>query len=97
MAKVTSKYQVTVPRAVADEYAIKPGDEIDWIPAGEAIRVVKRLPAKRRPAATAEGRLRRFDEASARQRQRDKTTAVAEAGADRGWSREDLYRRGRSG
>jgi bifunctional DNA-binding transcriptional regulator/antitoxin component of YhaV-PrlF toxin-antitoxin module len=30
---------VTVPKAIADEYGIKPGDEISWTPAGDAIRV----------------------------------------------------------
>jgi AbrB family looped-hinge helix DNA binding protein len=90
MGKVTSRYQVTVPKAVADEYAIKPGDEIDWIPAGDAILVVKRV-AARRPAAVA-GRLRLFDEASARQRKRDQGGAAA----GRRWTREELYRRGRS-
>ena len=40
MAKVTSKLQVTVPKAVADRYGIKPGDEIRFEDAGEVIRVV---------------------------------------------------------
>ena len=97
MAKVTSKYQVTVPRAVADEFAIKPGDEIDWIPAGDAIRVVKRIPAKPKQGPASAARLRLFDEASERQRLRDQQQKPAAAGQGRGWSREDLYRRGRSG
>ena len=29
MAKVTSKYQVTLPRAIAEKYKIRPGDDID--------------------------------------------------------------------
>jgi len=40
MAKVTSKLQLTVPKAIADRYGIKPGDELEWIPAGDVIRVV---------------------------------------------------------
>ena len=39
MPKVTSKLQLTVPKAIADQYGIKPGDELEWIPAGESIRV----------------------------------------------------------
>ena len=39
MAKVTSKLQLTVPKAIADQYGIKPGDELEWVPAGESIRV----------------------------------------------------------
>ena len=42
MAKVTSKLQVTVPKALAERYAIRPGDEIAWEAAGDVIRVVTR-------------------------------------------------------
>ena len=28
MAKVTSKLQLTVPKAIADQYGIRPGDEL---------------------------------------------------------------------
>ena len=41
MARVTSKYQVTVPRKIADQFRIQPGDEIDWTPAGDVIRVTR--------------------------------------------------------
>jgi len=47
MAKVTSKYQVTVPKKIADEYHIRTGDVIDWAPAGETIRVIP--PGKKTP------------------------------------------------
>jgi len=40
MAKVTSKYQVTVPKKIAERYSIRPGDDIDWVAAGEVIRVI---------------------------------------------------------
>ena len=40
MPKVTSKLQLTVPKAIADQYGIRPGDELQWIAAGEAIRVI---------------------------------------------------------
>ncbi len=40
MAKVTSKLQVTVPKAIADRYGIRPGDEIEWVAAGDTIRVL---------------------------------------------------------
>jgi hypothetical protein len=42
-----------------------------------------------------EERLRLFDEALHRQREREKARPLAEE-ADRGWTREDLYRRGRA-
>jgi bifunctional DNA-binding transcriptional regulator/antitoxin component of YhaV-PrlF toxin-antitoxin module len=93
MAKVTSKYQVTVPRAIADLYSILPGDDIDWVPAGEVIRVI---PAGKQAAGgDLESRLRLFDQATERQRKRPQT-AKPQRPRGRGWSREDLYRRGRS-
>ena len=36
-AKVTSKYQVTIPRALAERLGIAPGDDIEWSQAGESI------------------------------------------------------------
>lgn len=93
MAKVTSKLQVTVPKALANHYGIRPGDEIEWLAAGETIRVVP-PGGKIRTIGPAE-RLRRFDLATARQRKRNKGPHAASA-QNRGWSREDLYRRGRA-
>jgi AbrB family looped-hinge helix DNA binding protein len=94
MAKVTSKYQVTLPKAIADQYNIRPGDHIDWTPAGEAIRVV---PARTPPSKTDDPktRLHWFDLATKRQRLRA-TTRQDQPPSDRGWKREDLYERGRS-
>jgi len=96
MAKVTSKYQVTVPKAIADQYGIRPGDEIDWAPAGDVIRVIP--PQHAEEAPDLETRLRIFDEATARQRERERgrRKAARSAPKDRGWTREDLYTRGRS-
>ena len=93
MAKVTSKLQVTVPKSVADRYGIRPGDEIQWLVAGDTIRVVP--PRKTVKALTVSERLRRFDLATARQGKRRAPSRVR-AGQDRGWSREELYRRGRA-
>jgi bifunctional DNA-binding transcriptional regulator/antitoxin component of YhaV-PrlF toxin-antitoxin module len=93
MAKVTSKYQVTVPRTIAKEYNIRPGDEIDWVPAGDVIRVVP--PNKQREADNPESRLRLFDQATERQRKRS-SAHTGRQPRDRGWKREDLYTRGRS-
>jgi bifunctional DNA-binding transcriptional regulator/antitoxin component of YhaV-PrlF toxin-antitoxin module len=90
MAKVTSKLQVTVPKALADRYHIEPGAEIEWEAAGDAIRVI---PARRRRADPA-SRLKLFDKATARQRERERSAGFARA-SERGWSREDLYERGR--
>ena len=96
MAKVTSKLQVTIPKVIAEQYGIEPGDEIDFQPAGPAIRIV---PPKGALAArlTLEERLRLFDEATDRQREREKQMRLpAKPRADRDWKREDLYTRGTS-
>jgi AbrB family looped-hinge helix DNA binding protein len=93
MAKVTSKLQVTVPKAVAEHYGIRPGDEIEWLVSGDTIRVVP--PGKKTRAVSPAERLRRFDLATARQQKRDKRPHEASA-QSRGWSREELYRRGRA-
>jgi AbrB family looped-hinge helix DNA binding protein len=88
MARVTSKLQVTVPKAIADQYGIRPGDDIQWIPAGDAIRVV---PAGRATQALdPEMRLRLFDAATERQRLRQDARPKPRKTADRGWRREDL-------
>ena len=103
MAKVTSKLQLTLPKAIADQYRIRPGDDLDWLPAGEAIRVVKRDAAEAAEPATVKERLQLFDQATARQRKRQavsgkKRPASSSQGSPRGrgWTREELYERGLS-
>ena len=109
MAKVTSKLQLTVPKVIADEYGIKPGDHLEWVPAGDAIRVI---PTKSRRSRvhlrSVEERLKLFRMMLERQRQReinppriDATEGSTERPPkpheiERGWRREDLYTRGRS-
>jgi AbrB family looped-hinge helix DNA binding protein len=95
MAKVTSKLQVTIPKHIADEYGIKPGDEIDFVPTGDSIRVI--LPRQRpRSLLSLEERLRLFDESTARQREREKHMVLSkDPPAERDWRREDLYTRGK--
>lgn len=94
MAKVTSKYQVTLPKRIAETYRIRPGDDIDWMPAGEAIRVIPR--GKQAAPQSRESQLRSFDQATERHRQRASASAAGRS-RDRGWNREDLCGRGRSG
>ncbi len=101
MAKVTSKLQLTVPKAIADQYGIRPGDQLDWVAAGETIRVIprNRSGGQKRGKSIRE-RLRLFDQATERQRRREaalpKTQRTnAKEPSDRGWKREDLYTRGR--
>lgn len=110
MAKVTSKLQLTLPKAIAEQYKISPGDDLDWLPAGEAIRVVKRAAESAEPA-TLEQRLQLFDQATTRQAKREREirahkrrqhgrekrprkTGPTARPAERGWIREELYQRG---
>ena len=96
MAKVTSKLQVTVPKAVADRFGIRPGDDIEWVVDGTSIRVIRA--ADRRPLSVAD-RLKVFDEATARQQSRNqmwRRQHRATPGADqRGRARAEVYTRGR--
>ena len=96
MSKITSKYQVTLPKVIAEKYDIHPGDQIDWVAAGDVIRVIPL--SKQAAGESTEERLRLFDQATERQRRRRKApqTARATTRQDRGWMREDLYGRGRS-
>lgn len=88
---MTSKLQVTVPKAVADQSGIRPGDEIEFVPGDRSLRIV--LPAERIRYGV-EDRLRLFDLATQRQRDREKGRIQVGTTPDRGWRREDLYTRG---
>src|SRR4051794_4649409 len=93
MAKVTSKLQLTIPKRLAEQYGIAPGDEVDLQPAGDIIRLI---PPGRREGnrLSYEERLRLFDAATARQREHEKQMQLpAEPPAKRDWRREDLYER----
>ncbi|HWM93708.1 MAG TPA: AbrB/MazE/SpoVT family DNA-binding domain-containing protein [Thermoanaerobaculia bacterium] len=93
MSKVTSKLQVTLPKAIADRFGIRPGDQIEWEASGEAIRIL--VPSRTGPLSR-EARLKLFDQGTQRQREREaKLGGSLSPGADRGWTREDLYERGR--
>lgn len=95
MGRITSKRQVTIPKSIADAFDLQPGDDVEWVAAGDVIRVI---PPGRRPAPLdVETRLELFDAATARIARHDQaTTGQRAAEAGRGWAREDLYDRGRS-
>ena len=93
MAKVTKKLQVTIPKELADRCGIKPGDDVQFDESGDGLRVT---PTQARTALTLEQRLELFDRATERQRQRQRSRGTPPPSKDRGWTRADLYRRGRS-
>jgi len=96
---VTSKLQLTVPKAIADQYGIRPGDELEWIPAGESIRVeLVRRKAKAGHELTTEERLAlfdanmvRIDKLQAEELKKAKKKGMRITREDRGWTREELY------
>ena len=100
MSKVTSKLQLTVPKAIADQYGIRPGDELEWTPAGQSIRIeLGRGWSVRAPQLSADEKVELFDRGSKRldniQREQLKQAVHGKfGGKGRGWTREELYDRG---
>lgn len=99
MPKVTSKLQLTVPKKIAEQYGIKPGDELEWTPAGESIRVeLARWKTKDGMQLSPDDRCALFDEGTNRQRARERALlndeSRPEPAKSRGWTREELYDRG---
>ena len=95
MAKITSKLQVTVPKALAKQYHIRPGDEIRFEAAGDVIRVVPPSASMPIVAPNVDERLELFDAATTRQCKREARAKPRKQAHRRGWTREDLYQRGR--
>lgn len=97
MAKVTSKLQLTLPKAIADQFGIKPGDELQWTAAGEAIQVTPLGKGRRgQQTRSVKERLELFDQATERQRRRQAKIGKTVPPAERGWTREGLYGRDRA-
>jgi AbrB family looped-hinge helix DNA binding protein len=88
MGKVTSRYQVSIPKALADQLGVRPGDEVEWQVVGNEFRV---RPAKE--SLSVEERLKRFDETTKRIAAYHKGRRLK---GSRDWTREDLYDRGRN-
>lgn len=94
MAKVTSKLQVTLPKRIAEQHGIVPGDEIHFESSDRAIRIVPANNASKTELNPKE-RLRLFDEATQRAQRLAKQLPSTDRGkTKRDWSREDLYTRG---
>lgn len=95
MAKVTSKLQVTLPKRIAEAHGITPGDQIEFESSGDDIRIVTESKV-RSSRLSREERLRLFDEATRRIQERSRRLPATGEPGQRGWKREDLYRRGSS-
>jgi len=90
MSKVTSKYQVSIPRGLAERIGIRVGDELAWEDAAGTLRA--RLATRPKARLTLRERQRLFDAATARQAERERKQRLPR-GKGRGWKREDLYTR----
>ena len=96
---MTSKLQLTVPKAIADKYGIRPGDELEWSPAGDSIRVqLARMKRKTGMQLNAKERLALFDENTkwldemhSEGLRQAKGQGVRITRENRGWTREELY------
>lgn len=91
MSLITSKLQVTVPKAIALKHGLGPGSEVTFESAGDVVflRPAGLLPSQVAP----EERARRFWAMMARADARGGDVAPSETGTDRGWTREELYDR----
>jgi AbrB family looped-hinge helix DNA binding protein len=96
MAKDTSKLQITIPKSIATQFGIRPGDELAFVEAGDSIRLI--------PSSSVAGpvdvatRLELFDLATGRQAQRQRPGSRKRSSRTRSrdWTRDDLYERGRT-
>lgn len=92
MSRITSKLQITIPKRLAQQVGLGPGDEVEFLAAGDGIRMVPVGKAMAGRLSTAE-RLRLFQLATARQPLRNKAWPGGRAGGARGWTRDSLYTR----
>ena len=95
MSKVTRKLRVTGPKALAERYRIRPGEEIRFEEADENTRVVPVVAALSRECLDVDARLRLFDAGTSRQRERESERPRRRSNT-RAWTREALYEHGRS-
>jgi bifunctional DNA-binding transcriptional regulator/antitoxin component of YhaV-PrlF toxin-antitoxin module len=89
MSRLTAKYQLTIPRAIADAVGLKPGVEVSWEGVGDAIRL-RADTHSRHETRSVTDQLILFDLATEREQHRSRNRAAV-AAHDRGWSRAPLY------
>lgn len=96
---MTSKLQLTVPKKIADQYGIRPGDELKWVPAGDSIRVeLVRDKTKSAHELTTEEKVALFDantkwldDLQAKELKEAQAKGTHLTRENRGWTREELY------
>lgn len=93
MSKVTSKFQVTLPRKIARAHQIEPGSELTFVSSGDSLRVIVQ-PVITRKEEPLEAALASFDETTRRQAVRNAALLAKlgdRASCGRDWTREELY------
>lgn len=93
MAKVTSKLQLTLPRKLAEQYGIRPGDEVQFRSGGNIIHLI---PAGRvvHDELSPQERLRIFEDTNRRVKEAQKHLKLPpQPPKNRGWTREELHDR----
>lgn len=94
MGKVSSKYQISLPRDLARSHGILPGEEFIIEEAGSALYLRREVRASGVAGASIAEKVHAFDRASQRQAERDLAhTGPAQPGDGRGWTRDELYQR----
>jgi bifunctional DNA-binding transcriptional regulator/antitoxin component of YhaV-PrlF toxin-antitoxin module len=93
MAKVTGKLQITLPKALAEQCGIRVGDDLDVRGVGRSMHIHRRVQPD--TDAVRRERLQHFDAATRRQRARQAGRSGSQP-RSRGWTREQLYDRGRA-
>lgn len=92
MSKVSSKFQISLPRELARTHRIEPGTEVFFEDAGSAIYL--RCGNSRPDRDMVSDQLKRFDAAQDRQAVRNRDWSVSDIPpSDRGWTRDELYQR----
>lgn len=94
MPKVTSKLQITLPKRIAEQYGIKPGDVIEFVPRAGGIQIVP-AGAGSEPKLSPEERVRLFRESMKRADRRADALGVEPKNneSERDFTREALYTR----
>jgi len=94
MSKVSSKYQITLPRDLARAHRILPGEDVVFEEAGSALYLRRGAQNDRAANASVLERIDSFDQASQRQDVRNRSyPGVSKATTSRGWTRDELYQR----
>jgi AbrB family looped-hinge helix DNA binding protein len=89
VSRITSKYQLALPKAIAQQVGLRPGDDVDCEAEGDVVRLRSRTRGTRQTLSVTD-QLILFDMATERQRHREQSLDATPV-AGRGWSREDLY------